>query len=187
MSMLETAFSRQARPQQRRSNPMLQKKSPVSFASLRLCVRVLFCLIAMFIVVSPLHAQTPQPADQMYTIAKKLNCPTCAGRNLADCPTDTCTQWKNEIIDQLKQGKTAEEIVGYFEGRFGSTVLQEPPKAGFTLFMWLIPVMALIGFGVLVTLVIQRSSRTPATPTNTAAPANDPYAAELERQVKEGA
>lgn len=138
------------------------------------------------IIAMPAMAQT-SPEDQMYTIAKKLNCPTCAGRNLADCPTDTCTQWKNEIIDQLKQGKTSEEIVVYFEARFGSTVLQEPPKTGFTLWMWLIPIVALIGLGVVVLTVIQRSARMGPAPAKAASTSDDPYAAELERQVKEGA
>ena len=150
-----------------------------------------FALMAVVLLAGPLQAQTPQPADQMYAIAKQLNCPTCAGRNLADCPTDTCTQWKNEIVDQLKHGKTAEQIVGYFEGRFGSTVLQEPPKAGFTLFMWLIPVIALAGLALTAVTVIQRSARRtvlPATPSAGSLPMrNDPYADEIERQVKDSA
>ena len=157
------------------------------FASLRLCVKSFFCLIALVLLVNPMHAQTTQPADQMYTIAKKLNCPTCAGRNLADCPTDTCTQWKNEIIDQLNQGKTAEEIVGYFEARFGATVLQEPPKQGFTLWMWLIPIVALIGLGVTATMVIQRSSRRTIASAAPVSSTTDPYVDEIEKQVRERA
>ena len=156
-------------------------------SSRRLWASLCLSLMATVLLVSPSHAQTTHPADQMYTIAKKLNCPTCAGRNLADCPTDTCTQWKNEIIDQLNQGKTAEEIVGYFEARFGATVLQEPPKQGFTLWMWLIPIVALIGLGVTATMVIQRSSRgtiASAAPVSSTA---DPYVDEIEKQVRERA
>jgi len=157
-----------------------------SFVPLCLCERFFLCLIACLLIVSPAFAQT-SPEDQMYNIAKKLNCPTCAGRNLADCPTDTCTQWKNEIIDQLKQGKSSEEIVDYFQARFGSTVLQEPPKEGFTLLMWLIPVVAFAALGAVAIIVVQRSSRrTAAAPSPTPAN-NDPYTDELERQIKDGA
>ncbi len=163
-----------------------------------LCLQFVFCLMATALFASPLHAQAPQPDDQMYAVAKKLNCPTCAGRNLADCPTDTCTQWKAEISDQLKRGKTPEEIVGYFEARFGTSVLQEPPKTGFTLFMWLIPLLALIGLAVVAVRVLQRSSKPTAlgstsTPVTTpvatigVADGTDPYTNEIERQVKEGA
>lgn len=137
-------------------------------------------------------AQAPVPDDQTYRIAKQLNCPTCAGRNLADCPTDTCTQWKNEIKAQLDQGKNAEEVLAYFEARFGPTVLQEPPKQGATAILWAAPVGAAIVFFSLVGLVMWRmSQRRPARAvvTATGSPSvnavADPFVSELEREVKD--
>jgi cytochrome c-type biogenesis protein CcmH len=82
------------------------------------------------------QAQVPAPDEPTYRIAKQLNCPTCAGRNLADCPTETCAQWKAEIKAQLDAGKSAEEVLAYFQDRFGPTVLQEPPKSGITAPLW---------------------------------------------------
>jgi cytochrome c-type biogenesis protein CcmH/NrfF len=141
--------------------------------------------------------QVPVPDDQTYHIAKKLNCPTCAGRNLADCPTETCTQWKNEIKAQLDQGKNAEEVLAYFEARFGPTVLQEPPKDGTTAILWAAPVgAAIVFFGVVGVVMWRMSQRRPAQAiaatatlgTHTSAHANaaaDPFVSELEREVKD--
>ncbi len=139
----------------------------------------------LFLVALPVSAQSTQPEDQMYQIAKQLNCPTCAGRNLADCPTDTCTQWKQEITTQLKAGKSDAEVLAYFKDRFGSQVLQEPPKEGFLLVMWVMPIVAVIGLIALAVFVARRSSSSVklssvASPTQ----ASD-YETRLEQQVKD--
>jgi cytochrome c-type biogenesis protein CcmH/NrfF len=150
----------------------------------------LLALLVMALMAMPAFAQAPAPDDETYHIAKKLNCPTCAGRNLADCPTDTCTQWKNEIRAQLDQGKSSEEVVDYFEARFGSTVLQEPPKEGSTAILWAAPVGAAVVFFIGAIIVMMRVSKrnTPAMAAATPAPASaDPFVSQLEEDVKKSA
>lgn len=93
-------------------------------------------------------AQEPD-YDQVNEIAKKLNCPTCAGLNLADCHTQTCEQWREQINDLLKQGYTDEQVINYFTARYGSEVLQEPPKSGWTLALWIGPLVVLLIGGTL--------------------------------------
>lgn len=94
-------------------------------------------------------AQDPN-YDKVNEIAKRLNCPTCAGLNLADCHTQTCEQWREQINDLLKQGYTDEEVINYFTARYGDQVLQEPPKSGWTLVLWMAPlIMILAGGGLL--------------------------------------
>jgi cytochrome c-type biogenesis protein CcmH/NrfF len=153
--------------------------------------------VSSWLITAIAFAQAPVPDDQTYRIAKQLNCPTCAGRNLADCPTDTCTQWKNEIKAQLDQGKNAEDVLAYFEARFGPTVLQEPPKDGTTAILWAAPVGAAIVFFGVVGVVMWRMSQrrsahtvaaTAAIGPNTSAHASaaaDPFVSELEREVKD--
>jgi cytochrome c-type biogenesis protein CcmH len=159
---------------------------------LLLCFSVSLCLIF-----NTIHAQSGQPPnadEQTYDIAKKLNCPTCAGRNLADCPTETCAQWKAEIKAQLEAGKTSEEVLDYFKTRFGPTVLQEPPKEGTTLVLWALPIVAAVALVVVAILVARHVSSRSPTPASTpsasqtvassATPA-DPFVTQLEEQVRE--
>ena len=54
-------------------------------------------------------AQEPD-YDRINEIAKDLNCPTCAGLNLADCNTLTCAQWRDQISDLVKQGYSDEDV-----------------------------------------------------------------------------
>ncbi len=155
----------------------------------RLPIMIAALAVATILFVALAQAQSPPPDtdDAVRDVAKKMNCPTCSGRNLADCPTETCLQWKAEIKAQLDKGKNTSEVLQYFESRFGTTVLQEPPKSGNTLALWAVPVGAalmLVGGGA---LIVRRISRG-ALPAGSAAPANeDPYVSELERQVKDSA
>lgn len=132
-------------------------------------------------------AQPPAPDEPTYRIAKQLNCPTCAGRNLADCPTETCAQWKAEIKAQLDAGKSAEEVLAYFQDRFGPTVLQEPPKTGITATLWAAPVGAAAIFLILAGLVMWRTSQRHAPAGHATAASvnanNDPFVTELEEEV----
>jgi cytochrome c-type biogenesis protein CcmH len=155
-------------------------------ANLQSLISNLLVLVAfLFLTASPVAAQSTQPEDQMYQIAKQLNCPTCAGRNLADCPTDTCTQWKQEITAQLKAGKRDDEVLAYFKDRFGSQVLQEPPKEGFLLVMWVVPIVAVIGLIALAIFVARRSaSSVKLSPATSQAQASD-YETQLEQQIKD--
>jgi cytochrome c-type biogenesis protein CcmH len=150
----------------------------------------LLCLALAVQTTSPALAQEPSPDtdDNVRQIAKQLNCPTCAGRNLADCPTETCRQWKTEIKAQLDSGKTQQEVMSYFQTRFGDSVLQSPPKSGESLLLWAVPIgtalILLAGGSMLATRLT--AARKPVI-AQTSAAASDDYVAELERQVKDAA
>lgn len=113
----------------------------------------------------PALAQDPD-YDRINEIAKDLNCPTCAGLNLADCHTLTCEQWRDQINDLVQQGYSDQEVLDYFSTRYGTQVLQEPPKDGTTLFLWVLPLMALLGGGAWLIWALRRWSRPEAQPVS---------------------
>jgi cytochrome c-type biogenesis protein CcmH len=95
------------------------------------------------LVTMPVLAQQPT-ADEINAVAKNLSCPTCTGINVADCPTETCAQWRAKIGDMLAEGKSEQEILDYFAARYGDHVLQVPPKRGFFVWVWTLPAAAII-------------------------------------------
>lgn len=95
---------------------------------------------------APAFAQEPN-YDRVNEIAKNLNCPTCAGINLADCRTLTCEQWRGQINDLVAQGYSDEEVLNFFATRYGQQVLLEPPKSGWLLFLWVLPLLVLLAGG----------------------------------------
>jgi cytochrome c-type biogenesis protein CcmH len=133
-------------------------------------------------------AQTPE-YNEINDIAKQLNCPTCAGQNLADCRTMTCEQWRGQINDLLQQGYTEQEVLDYFSTQYGTQVLQEPPRSGFTLILWVLPLVALLlGGGWLYYTLrdwsAQNQTAAPATPpAGDAAAGEDYYLDQVEQDL----
>lgn len=114
---------------------------------------------------TPVFAQQPT-ADEINAVAKNLSCPTCTGINVADCPTETCEQWRAQIGEMLAEGKGEQEILDYFAARYGDHVLQVPPKRGFFVLVWVLPVLAVLaGLAWLAYLMRGWSQRRASVPT----------------------
>ncbi len=104
----------------------------------------------------PAYAQEEPDYDLINNIAEKMNCPTCTGINLADCRTQTCAQWRDQIKDLVDQGMSEDEVLNYFVNQYGSQVLQEPPKSGFTLTLWVLPVAMILLGGILLFFTMRK-------------------------------
>jgi cytochrome c-type biogenesis protein CcmH len=148
-------------------------------------------LALLLVTVSVAGAQGPSD-DEVNDVAKDLFCPVCESTPLDVCPTQACEDWRGVIRTQLTDGRSKEEIMDYFALQYGDKVLAEPPRAGFTLFVWLMPVL-FVGIGALVfgryMLRIRTAGRaddTPdAGPTPAAAPAPRQPVAPLEHYVRQ--
>ena len=127
----------------------------------------------------PVSAQQPT-ADEINAVAKNLSCPTCTGINVADCPTETCEQWRAQIGQMLAEGKSEQEILDYFAARYGDHVLQVPPKRGFFVLVWVLPILAVLAGLVWLVFLMRGWSQQRA-----AAPAEDPQAADASGQADE--
>ena len=91
-------------------------------------------------------AQDSITDDEVNAVARTLYCPVCESTPLDVCPTQACVDWRNVIRTQLAEGRTEEEIQAYFALQYGDQVLATPPTRGFSLFIWLLPlVMVPIG------------------------------------------
>lgn len=132
----------------------------------------LFLAVAIYLLLTPYSPTFAQETDydRVNEIAKKLNCPTCSGINLADCKTLTCEQWRGQIDDMIKQGYSNDEVVNYFVTRFGEQVLQEPPKRGSTLFLWVLPVIILLAGGAWLIFALRRWSSPEEMPVAAVSP-----------------
>ena len=101
-------------------------------------------------------------------------------------------QWKQEIQTQLQQGKSPQQVIDYFQTRFGPAVLQEPPKGGALLVVWVLPWIGLIALAVGAVIVLWRISAPKLAPSGNTEPqlanmADNEYAARLEEEVRESA
>ncbi len=108
-----------------------------------------FLLLGLLLWVIPTFAQdAPITDDEVNVVAKDLFCPVCENTPLDVCPTQACADWRELIREQLAEGRTAEEVQAYFVRQYGEGVLANPPKSGFNLVLWLLPVVAVVLGGV---------------------------------------
>ncbi|HRQ36467.1 MAG TPA: cytochrome c-type biogenesis protein CcmH [Chloroflexota bacterium] len=114
-------------------------------------------------------AQTGEVSDdEVNAVAKDLFCPVCESTPLDVCPTKACADWRELIRVQLAQGKSRAEIHDYFARQYGDGVLADPPKRGFSLILWLLPVLGVAVGGVLFVRYVRHLRRAGETVVATA-------------------
>ena len=90
-------------------------------------------------------AQEAAPSDdQVNAIAADLYCPVCPNTPLDVCETLACSEWREQIREQIASGMSEEEIADYFVEQYGERVLAKPRMSGFTLILWVLPVVGVV-------------------------------------------
>ena len=111
----------------------------------------------------------------------ELVCPTCE-TTLDQSNAPIARRMKQFIVARIAAGDTKGEIKAKLVAEFGAAVLAEPPKKGFDLLAWVLPLAGLLGGAALLGAAAWRWSRgrgaQPSEPV--AAP---PLAPELERRL----
>jgi cytochrome c-type biogenesis protein CcmH len=84
-----------------------------------------------------------------HAIGLLLRCPVCQGSAVADSPSSTAVNMKNEVRDLVALGFSQNQILRYFEASYGQFVLMEPKAEGINWLVWIGPgVLLLAGLGV---------------------------------------
>jgi len=97
-----------------------------------------------------------QTLDQrVHDVASQLKCLVCQGESVADSPAMLSLQMRGIIRQQLQSGKSEQEVVQYFVSRYGDRILLSPPMQGLTLLVWIIPIVLMVGGGLLVFFVLR--------------------------------
>jgi cytochrome c-type biogenesis protein CcmH len=110
---------------------------------------------AIMSMAAPVHAEEPLSAEGR-EIARMLLCPVCENLSVLDSPSPLAQQMRGIIHEKLAAGESREQVLDYFVDRYGEGVLVEPPKRGFTLFVWLGPLIIAIGGAAVVTVTLRR-------------------------------
>ncbi len=92
-------------------------------------------------------------------ISERLRCPVCQSENLYDSKAQLAREMRAIIREKLEKGEGQDEIVSFFVARYGNFVLQEPPKSGFLLLLWLAPVLVVLSAGAGLTWYLYRSEK----------------------------
>jgi cytochrome c-type biogenesis protein CcmH len=124
-------------------------------------------LAFVLLAVLPLFAQ--QQADRVKEVGGKFLCMCNCGQILTQCNHVGCTvstSMLKELGTMVNRGDSEDKITQTFVQEFGTTVYAEPPKSGFSLVAWLMPVFYfLIGAAIVVFFINKWRKQAPAPAT----------------------
>jgi cytochrome c-type biogenesis protein CcmH len=135
---------------------------------------LVLCALAAALAAAPAAAR-PSPAD----LEAELVCPVC-GTTLDQSDAPIAQRMKQIIRQRLAAGESEAQIKAELVDQFGPGVLAEPPKSGFDLLAWVVPLAVLVGGALGVGLIAWGWSRRRADGGDTSAGELDP---ELERRL----
>jgi cytochrome c-type biogenesis protein CcmH len=94
---------------------------------------------------STAYAQQPQSESdlgrEVFEISRLLRCPTCRAEAVSESSAPISIEMREIISEQLAEGKSREEILAFFQARYGDWILLEPPRRGFHLVVWIMPIV----------------------------------------------
>jgi cytochrome c-type biogenesis protein CcmH len=140
-----------------------------------------FVLAATFAGAALASEERPTLAE----LEREVICPTChTTLELSNSPI--ADRMRLFISARIAAGDTKSEIKSKLVDQFGEAVLAAPPKAGFNLLVWLLPLAGVVLAGVALALVARRWSRekVPAGP-DPSSNGRAPLDPELERRLDE--
>ena len=96
-------------------------------------------------------------------VSSVLRCPVCQGLSIQDSPSELSLQMKDVVRQQLREGKSPDEVKAYFVSKYGEWILLEPKASGMNLIVYLLPVvLVVLGAGVIWMLVKRWSAAGPS-------------------------
>ena len=101
--------------------------------------------------------------QRLKDLAEELRCLVCQNQTIADSNATLALDLRNQIREQIAQGKTDDQIRAYMVERYGDFVLYRPPLKATTVMLWLGPLALLvIGASVFWGVVRKRGPKTTA-------------------------
>jgi cytochrome c-type biogenesis protein CcmH len=140
-------------------------------------MRLLLLVAAALVLAAPAIASEKHPTPG--ELEAEIVCPTCRTTlELSNAPI--AQQMKSFIRQRIAAGDTKSEIKDKLVALFGERVLAEPPKKGFDLLAWVLPIGGILVGGLALGWAAWQWSR-----TRGAAPGPDsrPLDPELERRL----
>ncbi len=126
---------------------------------MRVWLFILLLLISSWASAQPFEQATSisQVQEVRYNhLLSELRCLVCQNQSLADSNAPLALDLKREVYDQIKMGKTDEEIKTFLVARYGEYILFKPQFTKTTFILWLGPVVFLAGSFLILFISIRR-------------------------------
>ena len=144
-----------------------------------------------FFSLSPTVIAQYHQEEALQKAARELNdrimCPICPGQTIAQSTNGTSAQMRDLVLKKLRQGETKEEVLQYFESRYGERIMAKPNKKGLNLMLWSLPFLFVVLLIILIYYLIQHWSKRGSveTVTNIEEAKLSEYKERMEKELNE--
>jgi cytochrome c-type biogenesis protein CcmH len=114
---------------------------------------LLFAQVALAIDIAVLPDAAMQ--ERYKTLTHEIRCMQCMNNSIADSPVGLAADLRRDVREMIIAGKTDDDIRAYMVERYGNVILFSPPLNATTAWVWLTPLLSLIG-GIVIAVVIVR-------------------------------
>ena len=123
-------------------------------------------VVALVVGSGAFDSTPPTAAQRAAAIERGIKCPSCEDLSVADSSAPTAVTVRATVRAQVDQGRTAQQIEQYLEARYGSSIVLDPPARGWSLLVWLLPLLVgAVVVAAFVAVMLRRRAATDADPT----------------------
>jgi len=87
---------------------------------------------------------TSQERELYQQIIQEVRCLVCQNQSVSESNADLAKDLRTEILEQVKQGSSEDDIKSYLLSRYGDFVLYDPSFKKSTYVLWLSPVLLML-------------------------------------------
>ena len=120
-------------------------------------MRLLALALAALLLAAPAAASESHPTQG--ELESELMCPICAGETLAQSDTAPAQRIKAYIASRIADGATKSQIKDELVTQWGQRILAAPPRHGFNLLAWVLPLVGIVGGAGIMGLLAWRWTR----------------------------
>jgi cytochrome c-type biogenesis protein CcmH len=114
-------------------------------------------VVAMVVGSGALSSSLPTPAQRAAAIDSVVRCPSCEDLSVASSSAPTAITVRATVRQLIAAGRTDQEIKDYLTARYGSSIVLEPPASGWSLLVWLLPLLGgLVATAAVTTVLVRR-------------------------------
>ena len=149
-------------------------------------MKALLLVLAALVLAAPAAASERHPT--LAELEDQLMCPICESETLAQSDSPAAQRIKLYIERRIDEGATRGQIKDELVKEWGIRILAAPPRHGFDLLAWALPLVGLLGGAAVIGVLAWRWSRTgeePAEPPPPYALNGRPLEPDLERRLDE--
>ena len=106
--------------------------------------------------------QANEKKSELLEIYKNLRCLVCQGQSIADSNSDFAATIKLVVQDQIKEGKSKDEIYTFLTSKYGEWIVYQPTFNRNNFLLWTLPYAILVLGGFVIFFIVRKTKHNKA-------------------------